>query len=66
MSFDFDRIPEYKKICCTSVYDATLKVRNSTDLRTLKLALKYERLSQRRSTLIRALTARIRKLEKIG
>lgn len=63
MSFDIDRVPEYEKICCTSVYDAMLKIKNSTDIRTLRLALKYERLGQRRSTLIRALSVRIRKLD---
>jgi hypothetical protein len=62
MSFDIPESTPITQICNTSVYDGCLSVRKETDVKNLRLALQYERLNQKRATLIRAITARIRKL----
>ncbi len=49
---------------CTSVDDAKISIRRATDIKGLKAALKGERAKSNRATLIKAIEARIRKLEK--
>ncbi len=63
MSFDIPEITPLNRIVNTSVYDATFTIRETDDIKLLRLALQYERLNLKRATLIRALTSRIRKLE---
>ena len=54
-----------KKICGTSVDDARIDIQNENDLNTLDLCLNYEIRHRKRSTMIRNLKSRIKKLEKI-
>ena len=49
---------------CTSVDDAKMSIRKATNIKGLKAALVGERENNNRATLIKALEARIRKLEK--
>lgn len=63
MSFDIPKITPVGRICNTSVYDASITIRRETDIETLRLALQYEKLGQKRTTMIKMLNSRIRKLE---
>lgn len=63
MSIDIPKITPIGRICNTSVYDASLTIRQETDVKILRLALQYEKFTQRRATQIRMLDVRIRKLE---
>lgn len=63
MSFDIPKSTPVSRICNTSVYDGVAAVREETDVKTLRMALQFERVTTKRSTLIRAISARIRKLE---
>jgi len=54
-----------KSLCSTSVDDARIDIQNENDLNTLDLCLNYEVQHQNRSTMIRNLKSRIKKLEKI-
>jgi hypothetical protein len=52
-----------KAICGTSVDDAKINMQNENELFCLDLCLQYEKQHSKRSTMIKNLNARIRKLE---
>ena len=66
MSFDMPEITPLDRIVSTSVYNATLTIRKTDDIKLLRLALQVERLGCKRATLIRALVSKIKKLENGG
>lgn len=51
-------------ICCTSVQDGCLSLRNTNDIEVVKAALEYEQANYQRTTMIKALKARLKKLSK--
>ena len=62
----FEMMQKVRRICGgTSVDDAMIGIRNESNLTLLDLCLQYESQHMKRSTMIRNLKARIRKLEKI-
>ena len=63
MSFDIPEFTPAEHICCTSVYDAGITIRNTTDVGVLYQSLAYEKKGQKRQTLIKSIKSRIRKLE---
>lgn len=53
-----------ERICCTSVYDGGISLKGTDDIEVVQAALKYERENYNRTTMIKALNARIRKLSR--
>lgn len=51
-------------ICCTSVDDARTTINNADDIVLLRECIRYEMKHGNRSSMIKMLLARIRKLEK--
>jgi hypothetical protein len=51
-------------ICCTSVYDGCLSLKNTDDIKVVQAALEYEQENYQRATMIKAIKARLRKLSR--
>ena len=64
MSFDFKEHTPAERIVYTSVYDGCMSVREETDINVLKKALELEKRGSARISLVKAIKARIRKLER--
>ena len=64
MSFDFPKYSPAERIVHTSVYDGCISIQHETDVSVLKEALELEKRGSVRSSLIKAIRSRIRKLER--